>query len=155
VTGVQTCALRSHVHDLDAQVAPRERVAGLRDASEASEDEARDRVIVAAGHITAIETPLQPFDRQMPVDEPGAVGATDRFGTFAAAEVGQLARDCLQNVYWCRDAFDLAVRAGDDREMRARALRLIEELQRGDRYGHVKRRQDVFLRVDVASMDRL
>src|SRR5690606_30067824 len=113
-----------HVHDLDAQVAPRERVAGLRDASEASEDEARDRVIVAAGHITAIETPLQLFDRQMPVDEPGAVGSSDRFGTFAAAEVGQLARDCLQNVYWCRDAFDLAVLVGDDREMRARALKL-------------------------------
>src|SRR5690606_31016550 len=84
-----------HIHDLDAQVAPCERVARLRDAPEAGEDEARDRVIVAAGHIAAIEAALQLLDRQVSVDEPGAVRSGDRFGTFATAEVGQLSRDRL------------------------------------------------------------
>ena len=68
-----------HVHDLDLEVAPGQRVAGLRNAAQAREHEARDGVIVAADHVAPVEPPLQLFDRQVAVDQPGAVLALQRF----------------------------------------------------------------------------
>ena len=75
-----------HVHDLDLQVAPRQRVAGLGNAAEPRQHEARDGVIVAADHVAAVQAPLQLFDRQMTVDQPRAVLALHGFRPLAAAE---------------------------------------------------------------------
>ena len=91
----------------------------------------------------------------MTIDEPGAIGALDRIRAFATAELGQLTCDRFQDVDRRRDAFDFAVFVGDDRKVRARLLKLIEQLQHRNRIGNMQWRLQVALGIESSAMQCL
>ena len=111
-------------------------------------------MIVAADHVAAVQALLQFFDGKMAVDEPAAVGARQGFRTFAAAQFGKLPRDCFQDVDRCGDAFDLAVLISDDRQVRARFLKLVEQLQNRERIRDMQGWLQVPIGIQPAPMDR-